>query len=151
MRGRRHWQVSNCFDCSQFCAIKYHDSLDFSTLLWQTADREIQIIDDIVHRLEQDGGQLKNDLDGWTTWDTVLAMMKEYKTFLALDNQCTDKSDPDSVASLDFHMEMNLNKRGITCVLYRLIKYHLGLFLDKLFGVKHKCGVYILDEMRCCV
>ena len=104
-----------------------------------------------MHRLGQDSGQLKNDLDGWTTWGTFLAMLEEYKTFLALGNQCIDKSDPDSVTSLDFYMETNLNKRGVTCILHRLFKYHLGLFLDKLFGVKNKCGLHILDEMRCCV
>lgn len=113
--------------------IQHHGSLAFSTLLWQTADRAVQIIDDMVHRLEQDGGQLKNNLDGWTMCDTILAMMKEYKTFLALGNQRADKSDLDSVALLDFHMEMNLSKRGITCILHRLVKYHLGLFLKNCF------------------
>ena len=151
MRGRRHWQVSNCFDCSQLCAIQHCRSLALSTLLSQTAEKASQIIDNVVRRLKQDGGHLKNDLDGWTTWDNVIAMLEEYKSFSALGNQCTDESDPNHVASLDFHMKMNLKKRGVTCVLHRLLKYHLGLFLDDSFGVKNKCGLHILDDMRRCV
>ena len=73
--------------------IQYHGSLAFTTVLWLAADRASQIVDDVVHQLEQDSGQLKNDLDGWTTWGTFLAMLEEYKTFLALGNQRTDKSD----------------------------------------------------------
>ena len=123
----------------------------FSTLLSQTAEKASQIIDDIVRRLKQNGGHLKNDLDGWTTWDNVIAMLEEYKSFSALGNQCTDKSDPNRVASLEFHIKMNLKKRCVTCALQRLLKCHLGLFLDKSFGVKKKCGLHILDDMRRCV
>ena len=136
-----------------------HSFVQFSVIVhWlfqhfhqKPAEKASQIIDDIVRRLKQDGGHLKNDLDGWTTWDNVIAMLEEYKSFLALGNQCTDKLDPNHVASLDFHMKMNLKKRGVTCVLHRLLKYHLGLFLDDSFGVKNKCGLHILDDMRRCV
>ena len=136
-----------------------HSFVQFSVIVhWlfqhfhqKPAEKASQIIDDIVRRLKQDGGHLKNDLDGWTTWDNVIAMLEEYKSFLALGNQCTDESDPNHVASLDFHMKMNLKKRGVTCVLHRLLKYHLGLFLDDSFGVKNKCGLHILDDMRRCV
>ena len=118
--------MSNCFDCSQLCAIQHHRSLAFSTLLSQTAEKASQIIDDVVRRLKQDGGHLKNDLDGWTTWDNVIAMLEEYKSFSALGNQCTDKSDPNHATSLNFHIKNESEEKGCDVCFAQVVEISFG-------------------------
>ena len=77
--------------------------------------------------------------------------MKEYKKFSALYSQGKDKSDPVSGDAIDFHIEMNLKKTGVTRILHDLFKYHLARFLDDWFGIKIQCRNEMLDEMRRCV
>ena len=94
--------------------------------------------------------ELRCVLDGWLTWDDIHAMMKEYKKFSALYS-LSDKAKPVSGDNIDFHIEMNLQKTGVTRILHDLFKYHLGHFLDDLFGIKIQCRNEMLDELRRCV
>lgn len=125
--------------------------MSFSTLLSRTAEFSAKIIDDISNRLDENKKELRNILDGWLTWDDIHAIMKEYKTFSALYSRNKDKAVPVSGDAIDFHIEMNLKKRGVTRILHNLFKYHLGCFLDDLFGIKIQCKNEMLDKMRRCV
>ena len=124
--------------------------MSFSTLLSRTAEFSAQIIDDISNHLDERKRELRCVLDGWLTWDDIHAMMKEYKKFSALYS-LSDKAKPVSGDNIDFHIEMNLQKTGVTRILHDLFKYHLGHFLDDLFGIKIQCRNEMLDELRRCV